>query len=375
MKESEEYDLTSLISMGSSWNLQINPNIDRKCVDGRWGMFATGKINSSEVLISSNLPSTLIYGSIDEMIGKYAVEYEKGVDSTLTPWFNTIQPDIDGLKCNATYHSSPAELETLFTLSPLVHSNVIDYIKSTTVVRDRIVSEYNCSKDTVEMMILMKESRAWEFGFMPGFDLFNHNARNGNPMYIANEGEYPSYKFLSAREYNIGDEIYVSYNVKDSMKYCINYNFFDSSDIHTVNILQRIYLNIGNIDMQSKLKSLFDVQEYTVNNQTVFQIQSNAPIIAGNLSTALFDIVSQLSKDKNDRINDVIFTGTLMSWLQSASHIISTDTLIEEKLTPRISRFNQCLKADNKAIRQCMDWLILNNTTYQNTFLREYTKN
>ena len=378
MKEQETYDLAPLISMGMMWNLKINPKIERKYVNGRWGMFATEPIESSEVLISSNTPAAILHKGYDEMVGKYSVEFEKGKDAYLTPWFDTLKTDIDSFKENATYYATDDELETLSKISLLIHSKVRHYIKNISTKSDEISKEYKCSKESAEIMLLMKDSRAWGAGFMPGFDLFNHNARRGNPMYIIEEEGQPLYMFLSRGAYAVGEEIFVSYDANDSMKYCINYNFFDETDIHTVNILQRLFFNADDENGQvilNRLKESVGIAEHDIDGKSVFQIKSAAPLMAGNLCTDLLDIATQFALDEDGNVQDETLTETLMNWLQYSSHNVLLNTLREEQLTPRIKRFLNCISADNRAIQQCWDWVILNSKVYSNTFLRDYKKN
>lgn len=377
----EKYDLTDILEMGSDFNLKLNPKIERRCVDGNWGMYATDTIKSGEILVSSNKPNIVEYSDYIDMLLKYAAEYELGAESKLYPFFNS---NGDSYKRDSVYYATEEELHTIKLISPIVSHQIDNFIGIVSKNINKLQTEHNVSKETAEYITLMAEARKWSSGFMPVFDLFNHNMTLGNPMYIVKSDGGDLYMFLSKKEYSAGEEIFVSYSIKDTLTYAINYNFYDDSDIHMINIPNRLLFKINtelDTEICNGLKESYSITEFSIGDSQVYKINNQLPLVNSAPSYNLIELarsISYTNKDDiiNNNVSDELVDSNLIEWLSNSFHKANLEEIGEggiglDKLTPLVKRFIYIVNKENELIQSAINWVVTSSNVYPNRFLTQ----
>lgn len=369
------YDLTKLLKMGESFDLNINPKIERKLVNGNWGMYATEDIDSNEYLITSKAPNIVEHTNTIEMLGKYAQEMEKGDDSDLKPFFDS-WGNMDEWYETASYYTTKEEFTTIAGLSPLIAYQLSGWKDGCDVTVQSIIDDYKVEKKTAEFITVAYQSRTWDVGFMPGFDLFNHSARRGAPMYKIERDGTDIYTFIATNSYKKGDEIFVSYQRNDSTQYTINMNFYDNHDIHMNDILHKLVFkkdseNEEDARIYNTLKESYSTTTFGDNNE-YYKINAIAPIILSAPSTTLTEIAKVFATDVDGNLNEAQLSSVLLEWCKHSMHIFTIGVLKAEMITTRVQRFLALIQSENRLIESTMDYITTDNPNYNEKFLKQY---
>ena len=385
----EKYDLTDILEMGESYNLKLNPKIQRRFVNGMWGMYATDSIKSGEVLITSNTPNIVESDNLADYLAKISTEYELGEKSKLYPWFRSIG-EMDSYKTNSVYYITDDELETIQSFSPIIAHQIKLYNKRMLSNIDVLKETYGVKESTAELVCLLSEARKWDVGFMPVFDLFNHSFRLGNPMYKLNNPELEAsnnaqWTFIARIDYKEGDEIFVSYSLKDTLKYAYAFNFYDASDIHMIDITNRLLFKL-NDELDSAILESIKNQYSVIQYDEISAYSINEPhiLIDGAPSYDLIKLIKAFSYNSIEDLNNNIvsyekFDTMFLDWLTSATHKISDDVvqngISDDKITPLVERFLLIANKERMLIQKVVDWVIANSNTFSTRFLKQNTQN
>lgn len=378
----EAYDLKDILDMGSAYGLTLNSKIERRCVNGIWGMYATDTITDGEVLVSSHTPNLIEASDTLEYLTKCAIEFEMGDKSKMYPWFRSIG-EIDSYKNDSVYYISDDELDTIKLLSPIIAHKIKLYNNRILDIVSKMESEHNIQRETAELMVLISESRKWNAGFMPVFDLFNHSLKRGNPMYKVTADNGDTWLFLARGVYNKGDEIFVSYSVKDTLKYSLGFNFYNESDIHMIDITSRLLFKINDeLDeaILKKLKESYSITQHT--DISAYSINKPIMLVDGAPSADLIKLVESISYNSiedfnNNTISYEKFDTIMLDWLTSASHKTDIVKINEDggipvdKITPLVERFILLINKERTLIEKGFEWVIGNSNVFPNRFLTQ----
>jgi hypothetical protein len=251
------------LSWAKQRGLYIDPRIERKCVNGVWGLFATDDIPANTKLISFPV-SKCIKNFKDDLypentsvaiknIHSAVVEYAKGKDSDYYGHFLLFEP-LEVLKEISTYFFSEDEMNLLQSMSPSL-ANVVRQLRALVSSRLSVIQslEPNIEKDLILEVLLNYASRAWDdTNFLPIMDCANHSDRLG--MQRTTEKDQHLLKAKLARKK--GDEIFMSYGRKDMFVHAISYNYFDPDAVH--------YIQFGVRFVQTaKSKRELEILKYT----------------------------------------------------------------------------------------------------------------
>jgi hypothetical protein len=385
----ENYDLTDILEMGESYNLKLNPKIERRFVNGMWGMYATDSIKSGEVLIASNTPNLIESDNLGDYLAKISAEYELGKNSKLYPWFRSIG-ELDSYKTNSVYYITDDELETIQSFSPIIAHQIKLYNKKMMSNINILKETHGVEQSTAELVCLLSEARKWDIGFMPVFDLFNHSFRLGNPAYrfsnpeleVSNDAHWV---FIARIDYKEGDEIFISYSIKDTLKYAYGFNFYDASDIHMIDITNRLLFKL-NDELDSavfeSIKNQYGVIHY--DEISAYSITEPHIIIDGAPSYDLIKLVKAFSYNSIEDLNNSIvsyekFDTMFLDWISSATHKANDDVvqngIPDDKITPLVERFLLIANKERMLIQKVVDWVIANSNTFSTRFLNQSTQN
>lgn len=221
--------------------LFLDPRVERKCVDGVWGLFATDNIKAGSKLISypesrtpKNLPDEFYTELVDlpvKNIHKAAIEFAKGEDSEYWGHFAAFE-SLEDLKSVSCFFYNEDEIQLLGSMSEFLATAILE---ANGLIRSRMEAvkalEPSLDPDLILQVCLNYSSRAWDdSGFLPVIDYANHSDRLGSLRQLRN-GEY----LIEAKyDYKAGDQIFISYARKDIYHHATLYNYFDPNGTHYI---------------------------------------------------------------------------------------------------------------------------------------------
>lgn len=242
-----ESDFKAYVKWANKRGIKLNPHLERRSVDGVFGMYSTAKIAKNDILVATakkqknpKVRGFIYPDGIDpnlKTLHAYAIEHSLGEKSEFSLYFKTFT-GWDVLKKHSAYFFSAAEVEQVKSLSPLLHSRVIDFNS-----RCRRFIDYLCQIDStvprasVEVVILNYVARAFRnFGFLPLFDMFNHSDNQGRSI---DEGSNVV-SFKAGRHYEPGEQVWINYGRKDMYDHALDYGYFDPRGTHFIDVTSRI---------------------------------------------------------------------------------------------------------------------------------------
>ena len=220
--------------------LILNKNLERRSVDGLFGMYTTGDISSNE-LLASFPEDKLIRANKKSTKGdeeqfwlnwiKVAAEEFTNPKSDYTGVFLGFEK-LEDMKDYSSYFCDEDELETIQNMSPVLHRWVVNAnAKAKSVIDSLLKTDSSLDKDTILTIYLNIRSRGFNpQGVVPVLDQFNHSDIHGQ----GSVSESGSIAFYSKRAYKSGEQVFISYGPKDLYKHAIHYNYFDPSGTHLI---------------------------------------------------------------------------------------------------------------------------------------------
>ena len=226
--------------------LFLNEKIERKKVNGVYGMFATGNIAKDEILVSYPVQSrTPQFSDVSYPVDtandvknmhRAAVEYQKGKLSDYHGHFIQFE-SLDDFKSSSVYFLTEDELALIQSMNRLLYKSVTKFNSAVKKHIDTLLHiDPAINTDVATLIVLNYCSRAWgDVGFLPVIDLFNHSEKLGNTKEVIDQKDI----LLAKVDYQAGDQIWISYSVKDIYHHCIIFNYFDPNDTHYIHFGDR----------------------------------------------------------------------------------------------------------------------------------------
>ncbi|KZX77508.1 hypothetical protein A3715_01765 [Oleiphilus sp. HI0009] len=259
----------SMRSQAEAVGMTLHPNIERRCVDGVYGMYASGPIAKNEIFAS--LPqSALMPMDIDfdypfELTNQLKTIHviARRMSGLAEPWFYTdsFYP-LSFFKEHNVYYCTNEELETLKRGSPLLYKFALAEKKSIARMVDGLLElDPQLDADTLAQVALNYRYRAWgEFGFLPVLDMFNHSDKKGRLLSTKKQ----NFSFLAGKDYKPGDQIWISYGAKDMYLHAINYGYFDPDADHAIDLGFRVSSVASTPEQITAMKQLSKVLKVKV---------------------------------------------------------------------------------------------------------------
>jgi hypothetical protein len=231
----------SFLDTALSEGLNIHKGIERRCVDGVYGMYATKKIPKLEQLVRFPLNKLLATNegldypeSFTKEI-RYFYTCTKNISESKRPWFyfDNFYP-LKDIKKSHVYFAKDSELQGIRQASPIL----FQYIKIAQTRINKHIEEIksfdkNIDQDVLLTVIINSQQRSWDdVGFIPVLDLFNHSEVDGLARRVDDENAY----LVAGQDLEPGDQIFINYGQKDMYFHAIDYGYFDPNSLHNIDL-------------------------------------------------------------------------------------------------------------------------------------------
>lgn len=354
---SEIFDET--LNFAKQKGLTFDDRLERKCINGVWGIYAREDISSKVILASfpvenlilpnSNFPANSSVSA--KQIYSAAKEYcEK--ESIVYSYFFNFFDSVEYLKKNSTFFITEKELEIVSEVSPIL----LREIKYQNYLNNSLINalyEYDSTipKDVYTFITLNYNSRAiGKDGFVPIIECFNHSNEKGE--FISTENNKVVLK--TKIDYKKGDEVFISYGALDLYTHAINYNYYAPGIDHYMQFHKRFLFPMLTMNDQKIAKELSQSYKVSINNINglkAFTVEDKDAYLTENMpSSNLIEIVSKLSKNKNT-------TEYLIGYLQQALSQNKVSGFSEKYFPARLKRFYWVLLKEQEMLLNNIDHL------------------
>jgi len=371
------------LSVMSDKGLVLDSRIERKQVNGLYGMYATAPIKMGEVLASvpttfkMPLSTRFNYPKNTSFDLKFAhtaaIELSKGKDSDYYVYFLKMET-LDELKDNSCYFYTDEELNLIKQLNPILLSKIVEYrqaIKHFVEVITGIDSTINVEELT--RVILNVNSRSWtNTGTLPIFELFNHCDVRGVTMRELENGSKRAY--VARIDYEVGEQIWVSYGKRDMYEFAISFNYFDPSGTHFINLGKRIIQQARSDFEKSvfshaakkytlKSSNVNGVINYTINDHEAALFIEGAPNakLLDYIRDTSFQTIEELSNGKSTPAS---FDKKMLSVLDFLMHVNNVDKFTLDDIPEKLQRFYFMLIKEKQMLLANKKWVIMNSADY-----------
>ncbi len=366
-----------------NWALErgakIHPNIVRQEVDGVWGMFATGPIPRDAVLAmfpkKHGIQVDPAYEYPDRMpqflkyIHTCTMQIRAGDDTFMG--FQNLYP-MEELKENRACFFTSEEIEILSQMNVLLG----DFARRSRSEVEGVVSavaQFDPSmdnaqdQDTIRWLYLNSQMRAWDEGFLPVLDMFNHSDKSGCLKTFNAD-----YQILVAGiDYAEGDQIWINYGPKDMYLHALNYGYFDPQGNHFIDIGYRVTQTADN-PFQRKL---FDYMKgkypltarQDAHGHIHYKVQPGKVMLLDNAPTvAAVDFFRDLSymtqqELKEKQFYPVRFRDRVLQYLDALLGINHVDEVAFDSLPKKMRYFHPMLRKEKQMLINNRDWVLTNS--------------
>ncbi|MFT6029860.1 MAG: hypothetical protein ACI8O8_001600 [Oleiphilaceae bacterium] len=369
-------DFAETVKWATPKGLKLHPNMEHKCVNGIYGVYATADIPQYTLLVSYPIKGTVPLlknfsypQNCPELLKRLhasTLEYSKGESSEWRGLMNSVER-LEELKKNSAYFLSKEELSTIQKMNPLLHR----IIEEKNSIIDRQVDNLckidpSLDKSSAKVIALNFKTRAWQQGFLPIFDQFNTSEAYGAKVCQNEKNIY----FISMKPYKMGEEIWISYGTRDIYDYAIDYDFFDPNAVHSICFAAR-----GSQFAQSQ----FDVNviKYTATKHRMdisktpqglhYQLmEDDARFLEHAPTSKLINYIQHTAFRSAQELQQGIcspqsFDIRLNQILDALISMNNVDHFKEEQMPPRLLRFFHLLKKEKKILINNKVWARFNS--------------
>ena len=360
MNEQEKRYQAALNSPG----VFLDPRVERKCIDGVWGMFALAPLKAGEVVASIPESNTL------QSVSKF--EY-KGSESEGVRWVYlaarqlalgerapqyghvAMFESLDDLMASSLYFCSDEELATLGKMNPIL-LRVVGLFRSLVSGVTNLVSELDptLDREAILQAALNWQNRCWDsVGFLPVVDLFNHCHVRGSELTRLECGQRVGH--VTQVDYAAGDQVFISYAPKDMYRHAICYNYFDPSGHHLIDYALRVYRNIDSPQAEQVAQAIArQFSSQVITNGAIRQLQviekdlffteegPNQNLLEFFAKTSF----STLNELQTGRCSKQSIAENMLQVLQALRSANQVNSVNEKELPARIQRFHPLLKKE-----------------------------
>jgi hypothetical protein len=348
--------------------LEINPKLERRQVNGVWGMYATGAIAQGELLArfpkrSLLQPDDMAYGpqvspSV-RMIHTAAREAQKGAASPFAYLFD-LHESLEQMQGYSTFFYGEAELAQLRELSPhLVDVIAHENMRWRAVVTALMEFDDALDEDVVITTLLNFSSRGMgSSGFVPVLDCLNHSCAKGS--FIDARGD--EVKYVARVAYPAGEQVYVFYGWLDLYDHAIFYNYYDSGDEHYLRFGRREFISLQHEQAKQAYRYLskkYATQLLNMGQHQFFCFKEDDALSGAMGPTPR---LQQLLVDYGMRANESrtargVMADTLRAWLDALERGNCVEQNRRKDLPQSMRRFHDVLSKEKQLVRQARQWL------------------
>lgn len=337
----------------------IHDQLERKCVNGVYGMYAQSDIPANSLLTS--IPKKILVKpdpqrypaktslSVQQLHAT-SKELALGEHSKLAPSFHLFE-SIEDFKACSSYFCSAKEAEIIAELSPMLAREVAKQTSETNAICEALYQyDPSLSKTQYLETILNFKSRAiGRSGFVLIAESFNHSTVKGD--FYGGDDTHVTLK--TKVNYQAGDQVYISYGLLDLFTHAINYNYFDPDDQHCIQLSKRFSFQVRNAGDQALLQKL--KQHFTINlsqHGPVLHYTINDPdalFTEQGPSAKLCDIAKHIAPNNPKQV--------LLHFLDTLAANNNSDQYSARYVPSRIKRFYHLLHKERQLIALNRQWL------------------
>ena len=370
------------IELMSKRGFTLDSRIERKQVNGLYGMYATSPINAGEVLVSYPVDQQIPlaegfdYTGCDNFDVKYAHtaarEFVKGKESEYYPYFLKLET-MEEIKANSCYFYNEGDLDFIKKMNVILFNKITEYNRAIKSMSDSIIAiDPSLDKELLVLIILNMNSRSWgRLGFLPIFELFNHCDLKGITLRNLENGTKRGY--VSRINYQPGEQIWVAYNRQDMYNFAVAYNYFDPTGSHFINFSGRMVQHAKS-DLEKQVFKLTSqrhklryqeangVISYQLNEPNTFFLDS-APnanqirYIRNNCFQNVNELTTGLSSDSS-------FDRRMLEILDFLLHVNNVDAFSPKDVPEKLGRFYSMLVKEKKMLNANRKWVFMNSKDY-----------
>jgi len=355
--------------------LNIDSRIERKQVNGVYGMYAKENI-PKDTVIASFPKKKLIPNRTDvnypngtpETIKRChaaAIELSKGKASAYFGCVASFE-SIEALHSHSFYFFSNEELKFIEDLNPVLYKLILESKHVVDTAKQHIQAlDPELNENDIIQTVLNSFSRSWgQNGFVPVLDLFNHSDRKGlNLKNLLNE----KIGHVTGVDYQAGEQIFINYSKKDMLNQAIIYNYFDPTGVHFIDYSVRVIQAVNN-ELQKKVLGLiatqYPIQQNDVNGVRHFKLmpqnlffQENAP------SIKLFEYfqVSSIQTEKElveKKSSHNTMFGNMLSTINSFLAVNKVESFQLSDVPEKLHHLYHMQKKEFQMLLSNRDWVI-----------------
>lgn len=356
--------------------LHIDPRLERKCVDGVWGFFATDLIESGTKLVSYPVDKAIKpvesfnYPSNTSNIAKHVhaalLEFNKGKASDYYGHFLQLEP-LDYLKKHSVFFFSDEEIQLLDSMNCFLSKAVREHKQECLKRIDEIQQlDSRIDRDTIVLIYLNYLSRAWgDANFLPIMDYANHSDRLGKQRQTKN-GEF----CLEAKyNYQKGEQVYLSYGRKDMYLHAILYNYFDPKGSHFIHYGSR-FVQVANTPFELEVlkytASKFKLVTQKLNNQYHYScLDLNVGFLEMAPSLSMIEYIQNNyfttpSEWKSKKCSHASLAQRLLDILNIMIDANKVESFQPENLPEKMHHFYCLLTKEQQMLNKNKEWVIDN---------------
>lgn len=345
--------------------LILNNNIQRKCVDGLYGMYATSDLGANELLASFPEENLL---KVDKKSSKLegeqfwlswvksaAKEYKKQ-NSDYKGVFLGFEA-LDEMRTYSSYFCDEDELRTIQNMSPVLHRWVTNAnAKADEVVTALQKEDPRLDREIILTIYLNIRSRGFNpQGVVPVLDQFNHSDIHGQGS-VSEAGRIALY---TKRPYKAGEQIFISYGPKDLYKHAIHYNYFDPAGTHLIEFgrksIQSAEGEVGK-KLHGHLRKHFKIKTFESEEHQYFLIADDSVILTEyGLTNGLIKFLKEACRCRLPKnvTEQELMKHAAQYFVYLADQQIRmnrVEAISKELITPRLERFYNLLVKERQIL-------------------------
>jgi hypothetical protein len=353
-----EYDIT-------------NDKTEYRIVNGIGGMYAIKPIEQGDIIC---------YGETDRLKilnYEYPINVSNSVKyihsylynkSKIPSFFNRFE-QLEKMRNYQLYFCNQEELEFIKNINIIVYENLLELIKTTNTIVDYLHNlDPRFTKDEILEMTLNYNCRSWNEGTVPVLELYNHSAKLGLSCRNEMLNNKNIKKLIAKVKYNIGDQVFISYGIKDAIQLAVTYNFYDINDYHTISINNRVQFNMNTDDgkiayLKLKDNSLYNIKLLENNDKKLFKVNGgNLNITELGPTYELLKFCENFAYNNNDdaisgKIDPIKKYKILQSWLLALNNINNIDKYSIEEFPTRLRFLYPLLQREKDIIITNINYL------------------
>jgi len=275
--------------------LFLQNDLERKCVDGLYGMYATAPISGKTLLAS--LPTSALLVSSDQAITEnvggvslnwiYAAAKElSNIEGSEYSGMFAGFESLEAMRDYSIYFSSHDELKSLQSMHPMLFRWVNEAKRRADAILNTLHEHDPTIDESIYLNVYLNyRSRAFHpHGIVPVVDMFNHSDRLGQQITLENN----KLCIHAQQDYAPGDQVFINYGPKDLYTHAIDYNYFDPKGTHFIELGRKTVQGLQNdtdAAVLAHLKTIFEVTEFESQGQRGFFVSDPRTLIVEDKPT------------------------------------------------------------------------------------------